>query len=158
MAEKIRYEEKQSRLKEKAHQPTEDFIQLYMGEDTWNRLMRFEAMLRERYDLNREMRFPFGNEYGWGFRYAHKKSLLLYTFFEKDSFCCTLSINDAGALAVEAMLGDLRPEVQRIWTNRYGCGADGGWLNLSVVSDDVLPDLVRLVAVKVKPNKGMVAK
>ncbi len=37
--------------------------------------------------------------------------------------------------------------------NRYACGADGGWLNRSVISDEELPDLIRLVGVKVKPKK-----
>lgn len=153
MTEKIRYEQEKKRFCEKYHQPTEDFIQTFMGDDAWQRLMRFEDMLRDRYDLNREMKFPFGNEYGWGFRYAHKKSLLLYVFFEEGGFCCTISINSAGAQEVEAMLDDLLPEIRTIWINRYACGADGGWINRSVTSDDELLDLVRLVGVKVKPKK-----
>lgn len=143
------------RLTEKFHQPTEELVQLFMGDDAWRRLMRFEEMLRMQYDLNREMKFPFGNEYGWSFRYSHKKSLLLYVFFEEGGFCCTISINDTGAQQVEAMLGDLLPEIQAVWTNRYPCGADGGWLHRSVASHDELPDLIRLVGVKVKPKKGI---
>lgn len=153
MAEKIRYESDKKRMLEKAHQPTEEMIRIFMGVDAWQRLLRFEELLRKNYDLSRELKFPFGNEYGWGFRYAHKKSLLLYVFFEQGSFCCTISINDAGAPEVETLMPDLRPAIQKIWTNRYACGADGGWLNHSVTSDDVLPDLVRLVGVKVKPKK-----
>lgn len=141
------------RLTEKSRQPTEDFVRIFIGDDAWQRLMRFEEMLRERYDLNREMKFPFGNEYGWGFRYAHRKSLLLYVFFEEGGFCCTISINDKGAQEVEAMLGDLLPEIQTLWKNRYPCGVDGGWLHRSVSSDNELPDLARLVGVKVKPKK-----
>ena len=53
----------EKRLMEKYHQPTEDFIQLFMGDDAWRRLMRFEEMLQDRYDLNREMKFPFGKKY-----------------------------------------------------------------------------------------------
>ncbi len=153
MAEKNRYENEKKRFTGKL-QPSEECIRLFMGDDAWQRLMRFEEMLRDHYDLNREMKFPFGNEYGWGFRYSRKKSLLLYVFFEENGFCCTLSINDRGAKEVEAMFGNLRPEIQSIWTNRYACGVDGGWLNRSVVSDDELPDLVRLAGVKVKPKKS----
>lgn len=153
MAEKIRYEKTKKRFTEKYQQPPEELIRLFMGDDAWQRLMRFEEMLRERYDLSREMKYPFGNEYGWGFRYSHKKSLLLYVFFEEGGFCCTISINDAGAREVDVMLGDLLPEIQWIWINRYACGADGGWINRSVDSDEELPDLVRLIGVKVKPKK-----
>lgn len=158
MTEKIRYEKTKKRLTEKFHQPPEGLIRLFMGDDAWQRLMRFEEMLWERYDLTREMKFPFGNEYGWGFRYSHKKSLLLYVFFEEGGFCCTISINDAGAQKVDAMLGDLLSEIQAAWINRYACGADGGWVNRSVESDDELPDLIRLIGVKVKPQKGGKAK
>lgn len=150
MPEKIRYEQEKRRLTEKSLEPTEEHIRLFLGETAWERLLRFEGMLRERYDLNRELKFPFGNDYGWGFRYSHKKALLLYVFFEEEGFCCTISINDKGAQKVAAILNDLLPEIQSIWINRYPCGTDGGWLNRSVASDDELPDLLRLVGVKVK--------
>ena len=64
MAEKIRYEKKKTRLTEKYQQPPESLIRIFMGIEAWKRLMRFEEMLRERYDVSREIRFPFGNEYG----------------------------------------------------------------------------------------------
>lgn len=152
MASKIRYESKE-RWVERHPQPTEELVRTFMGADAWRRLMRLEELLRERYDLHREMKFPFGNEYGWSFRYTHKKALLLYVFFEKGGFCCTLSINDAGAPKVEAMLNELRPEIQSAWKSRYACGAEGGWLNRSVASHGELPDLVRLAGVKVKQKK-----
>lgn len=149
MAEKIRYETNKVRLTEKYQQPPEAF----MGIEAWSRLMRFEEMLRERYDLSREIKFPFGNEYGWSFRYSHKKPLLLYVFIEEGGFCCTISINDKGAQEVDSMFSDLLPEIQASWINRYACGAEGGWLHRSVTSDDELPDLIRLVSVKVRPKK-----
>ena len=153
MAEKIRYKKKKTRLTEKYQQPPESLIRIFMGIEAWKRLMRFEEMLRERYDVSREIRFPFGNEYGWSFRYSHKKSLLLYVFFEEGGFCCTISINDKGAQEVDSIFGELLPEIQASWLNRYACGADGGWLNRSVISDEELPDLIRLVGVKVKQKK-----
>lgn len=97
MADKIRYEMKKKRMTDKFQPPPEGFVRIFMGDAAWSRLKLFEEMLGKRYDLTREMRFPFGNTYGWGFRYAHKNTLLLYVFFEEDGFCCTISINDAGA-------------------------------------------------------------
>jgi len=141
------------RLTEKSSQPTEAFVRHFMGEAAWHRLMHLEEMLRERYVLKREMKFPFGNSYGWGFRYLHKKTLLLYVFFEEGGFCCTLSINSAGAPKVEAILGELKPRVQTLWRNRYPCGPAGGWIHLSVADDDELADFVRLVEVKVNAKK-----
>jgi hypothetical protein len=141
------------RLTEKTNQPLEDTVRVFIGDDAWQRLMRFEDMLRTRYDLKREMKFPFGNTYGWGFRYAHSKSLLLYVFFEQDGFCCTISIGDNKAPRVESMLTELSPEIQALWNNRYPCGDLGGWIHCSVETDAELHDLVRLIEIKVKPVK-----
>ena len=146
-------EAKRQRLSEKLHQPTEEFIQIFMGDEAWRRLLDFEDMLKANYDLNRELKFPFGDNYGWGFRYTHKKTLLFYVFFEENGFCCTISINDKGAGEVETILSDLRPEIQTTWNNRYPCGDFGGWIHYSVEGDSELPDLVRLVGIKVKPKK-----
>lgn len=96
--------------------------------------MRFEKILRELYDLNREMKFPFGNDYGWGLRYSHSRSLRLYVFFEE---------------------GDLLPEIEAIRINRYAWGVGGCRLNRSVAGDDELPDIAGLVSVKVKPKKAV---
>ncbi len=58
MAKKIRYENENERMNDIAIQPTEELIRLFMGDDAWRRLMRFEALLQERYDLNREIKSP----------------------------------------------------------------------------------------------------
>lgn len=141
-----------ARLTDKRQQPTAEAVQLFLGEAAWQRLLRFEQLLRERYALSRELKFPFGSAYGWGFRYAHKNALLLYVFFEEGGFCATISINDKGAPLVEAMLESLLPETQALWRNRYPCGADGGWIHCSVAGDEVLPDLIRLLGAKIKPQ------
>jgi len=141
------------RLFEKANQPTEETIKSFIGDDAWRQLMKFEDMLGECYNLNREMKFPFGNNYGWSFRYTHNKSLLLYVFFEEGGLSCTLSIADKGVPQVEAMLNDLQPDIQELWKNRYPCGEIGGWLHCSIESDEELSDIVRLLGAKVKHKK-----
>ena len=157
MSDEDKFVSEKKRLSEKAHQPAEDFIQSYMGDDSWQRLMRFENLLREKYVLNREIKFPFGNNYGWSFRYTHNKTLLLYVFFEENGFCCTISIGGKGAVEVEAMFKELNPKLQTMWENRYPCGYHGeyygGWIHYSVETDDELLDMIRLVGVKVKPKK-----
>ncbi|MHC5227107.1 DUF3788 family protein [Enterococcus sp. LJL99] len=74
------------RLIEKENLPTKKDVQFFIGAAAWQRLICFENMLLERYELNRELKFPFGNEYGWGFRYAHRKTLLLYVFLKRTVF------------------------------------------------------------------------
>lgn len=141
------------RLTDKTHPPTEEEIRCFLGESAWARLQRLEDLLQEKYDLTRALKFPFGSSYGWGFRYGHGKTLLLYAFFEKEGFCCTLSINDKGAKKVEALLENLLPETQTLWHQRYPCGKIGGWIHLSVEQEEELADLLRLVEVKVRGRK-----
>lgn len=143
------------RMTDKNQPPSAAKVQAFLGKDAWARLLRFEAMLQENYEVTRELKFPFGDSYGWGFRYGHKKTLLLYVFFEKDGFCCTLSINDKGAKKVEALLENLLPETQTLWHDRYPCGEKGGWVHYSVKTEAELTDILKLTGAKVAPKKSV---
>ena len=141
------------RLVNKETVPTRETINHFMGEESINRLSLFEKMLQEKYDLTCELKFPFGKNYGWAYRYTHKKTLLLYVFIEKNGFCCTLSINDNGAKNVAEIINTMLAQTKELWKNRYPCGKEGGWVHYSVVNDEELKDIIRLVACKVKPKK-----
>ncbi len=148
----MEFKVEKERMLNKEEIPTQETINNLLGEEGMHRLMLFEKMLRENYDLNRELKFPFGNSYGWAYRYTHKKALLLYIFFEKNGFCCTVSINDGGAGMVNEIIGIMLPKTKTLWANRYPCGKEGGWVNYSVYGDEELQDIIRLVACKVKPK------
>ena len=149
----MEFEAEKERLVNKDVTPTEESINYFLGEESVNRLSHFEKMLRENYDLNRELKFPFGKEYGWAYRYTHRKTLLLYIFFEKCGFCSTISINDNGAGIVGKIINTMLPKTQKLWKNRYPCGKEGGWVHYSVSNDEELEDIIRLVGCKVKPQK-----
>ena len=149
----MEFEAEKERLVNREVTPTEDSINHFLGEEGVNRLYCFEKMLRANYDLNRELKFPFGKEYGWAYRYTHKKTLLLYVFFEKCGFCSTISINESGAGIVGGIINTMLPKTQKLWKNRYPCGKEGGWVHYSVSNDEELKDLIRLVGCKIKPKK-----
>ncbi len=146
--------EEANRLTDKTCKPTEQQIQEFIGPAGVQRLEKFEVSLDQHYALKRELRFPFGKQDGWGYRYAHKKSLLCYVFFEEGGIACTLSINDKGAPKVEAMLDQLQPHIQALWQNRYPCGKQGGWLHPKIKTDEDLNDILALLAIKVSPKKS----
>jgi len=141
------------RLGDKKIVPTEVDIQNFMGDIGWQQLMDFEETLRGRYNLNREIKFPFGKNYGWGFRYTHGKTLLLYTFFEEGGFCATITINNKGATVVEGFLPEMSQEMQQMWHDRYPCDVAGCWIHHSIKPDSKLDEFVRFVEAKIKPKK-----
>ena len=140
------------RLLDKAHQPTDGEIRGHLGEAASARLARFEGELGARYHLARELRFPFGQSYGWGYKYAHRATHLCYAFAEAGAFTVTLQLGDARVGAVEAVLDSLSPATRDLWAHRYPCGGRGGWVHLRVLTDDDLADAPRLVAAKVRPR------
>ncbi|MEO1772268.1 DUF3788 family protein [Candidatus Enterococcus ferrettii] len=146
--------EETKHLSNKKQRPTEEQIQMFIGKLALQQLEQFEDALQKRYDLQRELRFPFGKQEGWGYRYAHKKSLLCYLFFEEGGIACTLSINDKGASKVEAILAQLQPQMQRLWKERYPCGEQGGWLHPKIRTEQDLTDILSLIAIKVSPKKS----
>ncbi len=64
------------RLLDKNNPLATDFIKGYIGTKSYNTLLQCEDSLGNNYHLCREMKFPFGNNYGWGISNNHKSSHL----------------------------------------------------------------------------------
>ena len=139
------------RLLNKSVMPDEAAIEELLGRQSHERLAAFEACLKDNYELIREMKFPFGNSYGWGFKYSHKSSHLCYAFFEKDAFTVMLQISDKQVPLLESQLPSMLQKTQNLWENRYPCGGRGGWVHYRILDDDELRDVVKLLAVRKKP-------
>jgi len=132
--------------------PTTVEIDNLLGKEVANRLSKLEIFLKNNYDLTQELKFPFGNNYGWGYKYSHKGKLLCYIFFEKNSFTATITIgkNDLQKLYVE--LDNMLYKTKDLWKNRYPCG-DGGWIHYRVENNDELIDVEKLISIKKRPKK-----
>ncbi len=142
------------RLLDKDNEPSIEQIKEYLGDDSYKRLLRLENYLQEQYHLSKEQRFPFGNSYGWGYKYSHKATHLCYAFFEKGAFTVTLQIGDKQVHLVEDMLTSLSSKAQELWDNRYPCGERGGWVHYRVLDDNELKDIYRLIGAKKKPIRN----
>ena len=141
------------RLLDKNVSPSEDFIKKYLGTESYHNLLELEKYLNAHYDLKKEIKFPFGNSYGWGYKYSHKSSHLCYAFFESGAFTITLQLGDPCIPAVEKVLPALSAKAKELWKNRYPCGKQGGWLHYRVISPDELSDIFSLIAAKKKAAK-----
>ena len=141
------------RLLDKSRPPTEEEIKNHPGAQSYDRLNRFEEWLNQSYRLSKEMKFPFGNEYGWGYKCSHKSAHLCYTFFEAGAFNVMLQLGDKLVPKVDAIIQSLQPKTQDLWENRYPCGEAGGWVHYQVLSDEELSDVIKLLQIKKKPLK-----
>jgi len=141
------------RLLDKNASPSEDFIRKYLGVESYHNLLELEKYLNAHYDLKKEIKFPFGNSYGWGYKYSHKSSHLCYAFFESGAFTITLQLGDPCVAAVNKILPALSAKANELWKNRYRCGKQGGWIHYRVISADELNDIFSLIAAKKKAAK-----
>jgi hypothetical protein len=140
------------RLLDKGNQPTDEFIESYLGEQSINLLAEFENQLNSDYQITRELRFPFGGSYGWGYKYSHKSSHLCYAFFEAGAFTVTLQLGDSCVTKVQQIIQNLLPKTSDLWRNRYPCGKQGGWIHYRVLDKIEINDVIELIKIKKKPT------
>lgn len=139
------------RLIEKSVTPTDDLIREYLGIESYSNLLGFEKFLNEHYVLRKELKFPFGNKYGWGYKYSHKSNHLCYVFFESGAFTVTLQLGDSSVPDVNKILPAISKKANELWENRYPCGTQGGWLHYRVIEMEELKDIYELIKIKKKP-------
>lgn len=92
-------------------------------------------------DVQREVRFPYGNHYGWSVTYRRKKRLLCDVFPEAEAFSVMLRLSGAQLAAV---YDQVLPYTQDCIDHKYPCG-DGGWLHYRVLRPEHLQDALTLV-------------
>lgn len=138
------------RILDKGNPPTEEQIKSHIGEESLRLLERMEYVLRERYSLVRELKFPFGDSYGWGYKYSHGKKHLFYLFFENGAVTATLQIGGKEMEKLESSLQSFLPKTQALWASRYPCGS-GGWVHYRAEGDAELADVLALIAIKKAP-------
>ena len=141
------------RLLDKMREPTLERVKEHLGSKSFERLSALEEYLQTHYQLSAEMRFPFGNSYGWGYKYSHNSTHLCYVFFERGAFTVTIQIGDKQTHWVEAVMSALSPKAQALWANRYPCGDNGGWVHYRVLRDEELNDVYHLLSAKRKPTR-----
>lgn len=114
------------RLLDKSAPPDGDFVKEYLGAESYGFLLQLDKFLNDHYDLKKELKFPFGSSYGWGYKYSHKSSHLCYAFFEAGAFTVTLQLGDSCVPTVRKLLPALSEKAKQLWQDRYPCGELGG--------------------------------
>ncbi|QOR36042.1 DUF3788 domain-containing protein [Clostridium sp. 'deep sea'] len=140
------------RFYNKNEKPTLEKILETIGECKavlFNELLSF---LNDFYDLSTDIKYPFGNKYGWGIKCSHKTKHLCYIFPEKHSFTITIQIGTNEVEKLQNVFATFLPKTQELWQNRYPCGS-GGWLHYRVFTHNELQDVKKLITIKKNPPK-----
>ncbi len=138
------------RMLDKSTPPSEGDISEYLGVSALVLMQEFEQELKKRYDLKSELTFPFGNHYGWCYKYSHRSKHLCHLFFEKEAFTILLQISGKDKDRLEGILDTCQHKTRELWNNRYPCG-EGGWLRYRVFTPLDLIDILRMIEIKKTP-------
>ena len=138
------------RMLNKEIKPSIDEIINHIGNDSYELLKHLENKLNDNYDTIRELRFPYGNSYGWSFKYSHKRKHLCDIFFEKGAITLTIQIGDNKVGKLNEKLNDFLPKTKKLWEERYPCGT-GGWIHYRLFEEKELIDILQIIAIKQKP-------
>ena len=131
------------RLLDKSLSPTFEDLVEYSGKpgSLW---LELDKYLKEIYSAKTQIRFPYGNDYGWSCKYSVKSKHLCDIFAENGAFALHYRISDA---QLESVYEDLSEYAKEICDNKYPCKG-GGWLTYRVLSEAHIADAKRLLTAK----------
>lgn len=130
--------------------PTEKEIFEHIGNNAKVLLKQFEEAFEKQYDMQKELKFPFGKNYGWGYKYSHKTKHLCYVFFESGEIDIMMQISSKDKEKLNEVINEGLSLTKEVWKNRYPC-SDGGWINYRPKSQEDITEIMRLLAFKKKP-------
>ena len=129
--------------------PTEDEIKKHIGKNSVEIIDVIKSSLEKSAEIKMELKFPFGNNYGWGYKISNKSKHLFYLFFEKGSITLMLQIGRINTKADLERYGQLSEEGKKYWENRYPCG-EGGWIHYRITNRKQLKDIALFLGIKAK--------
>jgi hypothetical protein len=93
---------------------------------------------------SRQIRFPYGKDYGWGVKYSVKSKHICDVFAENGAFAALFQVSDK---AVATIHDELSAYAREIWADKYPC-ASGGWIEFRVLNEEQLRDLEKILHAK----------
>ena len=121
--------------------PTEDEIKKYIGKDSVAHIEQIRKALEGVFEITMELKFPFGNKYGWGYKVSGNSKHLFYLFFEKGAVTVMLQISKIRTEREIENYNRLSEEGKKYWETRYPCGDNGGWVHYRITKQKQLKDI-----------------
>ena len=136
------------RLLDKNTVPTAKMVKEYMGEEAVENSELLKRAINNVYDINIDLKFPFGNNYGWGYKVSYKSKHLFYLFPEKGSFTVMIQIKGIETENEIEKMNKLSDEGKDYWKNKYPCGKNGGWIHYRIINKMQLKDIGIFLSIK----------
>ena len=106
--------------------------------------LELDAYLVDGFSAQRQIRFPYGNKYGWSCKYSVKKRHICDIFAENGAFALHFRVeNDR----LHFIYDGLSLYAKAVCDDKYPCG-EGGWLTYRVCSAEHVSDAKKLLALK----------
>ena len=131
------------RLLNKQVVPTFEELVAYCGENG-ALFQKLNEQLSQLHGTEQEIRFPYGNHYGWGVAHRKKKKLICDIFAEAGAFTVMLRLSNR---QFDSVYEQLQAYTQNYIDNKYPCG-EGGWIHYRVLNEEHFNDIMQLLAVK----------
>lgn len=135
------------RMLDKANQPTFDEFTIYCG-NTRELFLDLDRFLTEELRADKLLRFPYGNKYGWSYKYFIKRKHICDVFAEKDAFTIMVRLDNE---QFESIYNDLLQYTREFIDHKYPC-SDGGWIHYRVLSKEHTEDIKMILNKKVKEH------
>ncbi len=102
---------------------------------------RFNSWVEQTYSAPSEVKFPYGNSYGWCVSF-HKGNKLIYNVFpEIGAFCVMVRRTDR---PFEKVYENVSEYAKELIDNKYPCN-NGGWIHFRVNSEESYRDIVSIM-------------
>jgi hypothetical protein len=140
------------RMLNKEYLPNVCEIQKYIGEKANKYINSFIGNLRNVYEVKTEIKIPFGNKYGWGYKVNIKTKHLCYIFFESKAITVTIQIKKIDNDFCKSKYDELSDEGKSCWENRYPCGNGGGWIHYRILNNENFSDIGKFIMIKLNKD------
>lgn len=132
------------RMLDKEREPTADEFAAYCGNGK-DLFLSLDSFLLKDLNTQKLLRFPYGNRYGWGYKYFVKNRHICDVFAEKEAFTVMLRLSNT---QFDSVYDSLLPCSKEYIDNKYPCGA-GGWIQYRVLTKGHLEDIKLILRQKV---------
>ncbi|MDF2838971.1 MAG: hypothetical protein K0S60_674 [Evtepia sp.] len=125
-------------------------INAHIDNSLWMQLLEY---LSTTYEVNPSTEYSrCSGAPGWNVKYKKGSKALCTLYPNKGYFTCLVSVGSKQAMGAELMLGTCTEYLSNLYWNARPFNG-GRWLMIDVTSQEILNDVKRLIALRVKPKK-----